>query len=943
LEARQACLLLTCILLGACGGGGSSGASAPTPPPPPPNAAPVASFTATPDRGDVPLEVSFDATGSSDTDGSIASFEWDFGDGTTGSGATTGHTYADQGTFTARLTVTDDDGATAATTRTIEARTLHTASGAITIQAGSAMDSDTNDAGDTDASPNDDFASAQPIPTPATVGGYVAVAGAGAAGAVSSSGDTADVFVFEALGGERIVLSIGDEGEDLDLAYYDSDFELVDESLGVTSTEELGPVPAAGRYYVEVRPFVDDASTYVLNIGVDDTVATARAPRLRLSDAFVPGEVLIGPSRDAMALPDNVEIAERLGGMRRARLLRGPDPPAPLPGAAPLDDERAARRRTLYRIKSLAASGRWAWAEPNYLRRALQTPDDRFFPQQWHYRTIKLPQAWDLTTGSPDVVVAVIDSGILPNHPEFSGPGFSQLVDGHDFVSSATRARDGDGIDPDPTDTGDGSPDPRNFHGTHVAGTVAARTNDGVGVAGVGWNSRVMPLRALGADGSGTTADIAAALRYAAGLDNPSGTTPDRPADIINLSLGGGAASETEEALYQQLFDAGIIVVAAAGNDSSSAPSFPAAYESVVSVSATTIENDPAFYSNFGETIDLAAPGGNLSTDVNGDGFPDGVFSALGEDTDGDPTTEAAPRAGPLNGTSMAAPHVAGVAALMKALRPALTALEFRNLLEAGALTDDLGVPGRDDSFGFGLVNAQKAVVAAAEGGGEAALLVASPSGLNFGAFTERLEFRLSNAGNADLTAQAPTSSAVWLAVEPVDVDGDGLGTFAATVDRELLPQDGIFGAEISVPSSANTLTLRVRTQRASDDLSADAGRTFVLLLAEGENETTRFAAVDAVAGRYEFAFEDVEAGRYEIVAGSDSDNDGTVGDPGESYGAYRTVDAPTVIEIDGDRTDLDFVTGFLSRITGGLSARAGGSAEDDHRGRERRMRAPPE
>ncbi len=247
------------------------------------------------------------------------------------------------------------------------------------------------------------------------------------------------------------------------------------------------------------------------------------------------------------------------------------------------------------------------------------------------------------------------------------------------------------------------------FHGTHVAGTIAAHTNNALGVAGVGWDSaRIMPLRAIGV-GGGVSWDIIQAVRYAAGLPNDSGTVPERPADIINLSLGGDVYSEVEEAIFQEVIAKGVIVVAAAGNAANSEPSYPAAYNGVISVSAVDYLSSPTYYSNFGPQIDVAAPGGDNSVDLNGDGYPDGVWSTMGNDASGQ--IEMVYR--PLQGTSMAAPHVAGVAALMKGLWPAMDPNAFNALLVGGAITDDLGQPGRDDRYGHGLINAQKALLAA--------------------------------------------------------------------------------------------------------------------------------------------------------------------------------------------------------------------------------------
>jgi serine protease len=440
--------------------------------------------------------------------------------------------------------------------------------------------------------------------------------------------------------------------------------------------------------------------------------------------------------------------------------------PAVLPGSsATTDEETQAKLDTLCMVKNLSLDPDVGIATPNYLRKPQFLPNDPLYPFQWHYPQLNLPQAWDLTTGA-DVIVAVVDTGVVLSHPDLQG----QLVGGYDFISSPANALDGDGIDPDPTDVGDKSnPDgSSSFHGTHVAGTVVAATNNSVGVAGVAFGAKVMPLRAVGRFG-GSLYDIEQAVRYAAGLPNDSGKVPPRRADVINLSLGSTSSSLSEQSTFDQARAAGVVIVAAAGNSRSSRPFYPAAYPGVLAVSAATIDKALAPYSNFGSWIDVAAPGGSTAQDVNGDGKPDGVLSTVATDTDGALVNDYVI----WQGTSMAAPHVAGVVALMKALAPNLTPQDVDSLLIRGVLTEDIGAAGRDDQFGYGLLNAYKAVVAAADTAGRPVeptpILAVSPAALNFGTVLNSQTLTVLNGGTGSLTVNPPTERLRWLAKRNAD------------------------------------------------------------------------------------------------------------------------------------------------------------------------------
>jgi len=339
------------------------------------------------------------------------------------------------------------------------------------------------------------------------------------------------------------------------------------------------------------------------------------------------------------------------------------------------------------------------------------TPNDPFYAfQSWHYGLIDLPRAWSITTGSASVLVALVDDGTRFDHPALAA---NLTSDGYDFVTDAdslplcagdtiTNADDGTGYDADPTIPASYSldstgtcfgPDELGAHGVHVAGTMGAVGNDLIGVTGVNWAVRIRPVRALGVGGFGENYDVAQGILYAAGLpaDNGAGSTvqPGTAAKIINLSLGGPDDDATLHNAIISAANAGALIVAAAGNEGTSALQYPAAYPEVLAVAAVGPDAAPAAYSSFGSHVGIRAPGGNFDL---GDAT-DGVTSAIWNFATGQPDYAIA------EGTSMASPHVAGVAALLLAQTPSLTASALRTRLTSYAV-------GPATQYGAGLVNA---------------------------------------------------------------------------------------------------------------------------------------------------------------------------------------------------------------------------------------------
>lgn len=778
--------------------------------------------------------------------------------------------------------------------------------------------------------PNDDVDQAQAASNTLTVSGNASESDPHIFFIPITEGDVPipDLFSLNASGPVRITLSIGASDlnvNDLDLVLIDaSEEKIVEASAGLISTELIEITQnlidtTGGDFLVGVVAFAG-RSAYVLDFASVEGLSSATSEPIPPGAEFAPGEILVKLKEDPSGTRrKSADFAVRHGLTPKRSLPQEVELMQVIP-PAPRLQKGAAGSKSKFRTEKSEANERKAlmidtlrrlrrdpdvvYAEPNFIRKPFLTPDDTHFPKQWHYELINLPQAWDTTIGSNAVIVAVIDTGVLFNHPDLS----ARLIPGFDFISRTDISRDGDGPDADATDEGD---DPRgessSFHGTHVAGTIGASTdNNRIGVAGVTWQTQIMPLRVLGA-GGGLDSDIAEAILHAAGGEDENAP---KLAHIINMSLGGQGFSQTMQNAITTARNKGVIVVAAAGNESTSALTSPAGLDGVISVSAVDLNATKAPYSNFGSRVDVAAPGGNSGADLNDDGFQDGVLSTQGNDAG-----EFSFRF--LQGTSMAAPHVAGVIALMLAVNDQLIPDDIDRLL-AGThpgtnqrITRDLGATGRDDLYGHGLIDAALAVQAAGvvRGGGTPAttpILSVSTTSLDFNNYINTLQINITNPGIGTLNITEITDDAPWLTVSPTS--GTAPLTVIAAVDRTGLA-DGNDTATITITSDAPqnpTATVTVGMTVGGETLG-NVGTVFVLGVDEAFETVSE--TVTSRAQNYAFTLPETPAGTYTIVAGTDRDDDGFICDLEDACGSFPE---PVTVTAGEDRSGIEILVGDL-------------------------------
>ncbi|MGC9400147.1 MAG: S8 family serine peptidase [Anaerolineae bacterium] len=446
---------------------------------------------------------------------------------------------------------------------------------------------------------------------------------------------------------------------------------------------------------------------------------TGAAPPPKPRVDFAPGELLI-KFESGLSAQSAMQALRPYGASRDRALYK-----------SPIELWRVPEGEELALAEKLSALPQVAYAEPNYVVRALETvPNDPRYNRQWaHKEIMHSPQGWDITTGSADIIIAVLDSGIDAAHPDLA----DKLVPGYDFVDN------------------DSNPHDLNGHGTHVAGIAAAATNNGIGIAGTSWGARIMPIRVLDAEGSGYDSDIIEGLNWAA----------NHGADIINLSLGGPGYNQSAQDAVNNVHAQGILIVAAMGNcreqeepycPEANPTLYPAAYDNVMAVAATGPDDVYASYSQYGPHCDIAAPGGDILTS-----WSQGIYSTM-------PTYDVYLTTNYgyyknydyLNGTSQATPHVAGLAALIWSLDPTLTPDQVQSLMEENAV--DRGTAGWDEDYGHGRIDLGATLQALDVLGAPTLDPISNPDEdgeyvLSWSGDPDATEYRLQEDDNSDFTS----------------------------------------------------------------------------------------------------------------------------------------------------------------------------------------------
>jgi serine protease len=806
------------------------------------------------------------------------------------------------------------------------------------------IDSDTNDPS-APQTRNAQPSEAQNLVAPFALIGHVNRAKQGdPRGKWYESGDLDDVFKVTLRKGQAAILNVAAENlssGDIGLELYDSKVTLVS---GIQSYARVHRVtaPADGDYFIAVRARAG-ASRYTLEVASFVPAAAASLSESSFSDPdFVSGELIVSfkdkriisnreydVSSSFPRLEDNVlsaayTIKDDLGqNLYTAALKLTPNEKSDetgfgtiasvgevlIPGGRFRDSGQESKYLTMLAAREIARDQSVNHVSLNYLAKTSALPNDPGYGnQRWHYEAIKLPAAWDITTGSADVVVAVIDSGVI-RHPDL----IDNLLQGYDFVESDPKG-DGDGEDADASDPGN-IPSQSNLfrrsHGTHVAGTIAARGNNGIGVTGVSYKTKILPLRVFSAEGGASDAVIIKAMKYAAGL---LAQKPSQTASIVNMSLGGETpfCSAGWQEAVNQVRAAGVIVVAANGNERTDfLDQFgidfvqqPANCVGVVSVAATEPSGQTTFYSNQGPETDIAAPGGANFGDPSMDIYSTDMARVGGGATSADYRAIA--------GTSMATPHVAGVISLMKAVKPSLTPSEFDGLLASGRLTIDLTdcpghrrsdgsplkntgcTPGKDVASGYGLIDAFKALNAVAPTAAKPPPRIdVTPGSIDFGVGVSQADLYVTLLGEGPVNVARSTSGEPWLTLSPGTLIDSNTLRYTVTINRGAA-SNGAFSGMLTFKASTstsvlNTVNVPVYFSKPSVTSLGNAGTQYALVVNPNTNKSAgQSSPFQAKESSSAYSITGVVEGSYYVVAGTDVDNNYFICEEGEICSIYE-------------------------------------------------------
>lgn len=839
---------------------------------------------------------------------------------------------------------------------------------AATVQAMpfSSTDGDVNDINVPNVD-NDSPQQVQSIGNPQAVAGYLTAQATGREGdRFANSTDTIDAYRATLTAGQSLQLIIADwqasdpTAIDFDLFLYRAgDASTPVQTAVGTDRNEYLTIGQTGSYDIVVQAYAgggnytlvlsnapapasalalaleDDASKSEIIVRFDEPFDDGKAPTAlyksthqRSRDIGLPmkrGQ----PGRSQLyAIPTGAERKSALAGLGVDTAKQ------PLAHGWGLSAEQRDAYEWAQTIKALRTRSDVRHAEPNTRMYATAVPTDPLYRfQQWHYGMINLPAAFDVTQGSPNVVVAVLDTGVNP-HPDIEANVRRDL--GIDTISDIRNAIDGDGIDRDAADPGTGpTPQKDSFHGTHVAGTVSALANNARGGVGVAPRSAIMPVRVIGAQGAAQF-DVNLGIAWASGLSINGVGQAQRRADVINMSLGGpGACLAQRIETIAAARSAGTIVIAAAGNDNASGPVSPADCPGVVKVAAVGPDYLPANYSNC-RGIDVAAPGGETAPDAAiasalsvSPSACKGSLGSMYSGTESGVLSLSSNRFGPtadlykgLDGTSMAAPHVAGVAALMKSVHPSLSPTEFDAMLANGELSFDprsvgISLPSSIASnyafhYGPGIIDANKAVRAAAARAGGAvptAAVVAQPSALDFGELTNSLVLDVSRVGIGSVGVRAIGSNASWLSGS--GGGAEGFGRYTLTVNRNGLPSADYTDQILIDTTDGKRLSIPVSMRVGPRETVGKAAQVYVLLIDAITLQVTQQRQINAASGTATIEFSTVYPGGYYLVYGTDLDNDSFICDEGEFCGTVPDLQNFAPLDVRGGNLRIDFAPLF--------------------------------